>query len=219
LCKNIGYTQMRIPNLLEHDTLAETTSQAKSWVPLLGIQCHPDTKLFLCSLFSPVCLDRPIWPCRSLCNNVKDACQGHMSKYGYPWPDMLRCDKFPLDNDLCIGLQNDNKPDDRVCEPCNKPQTFVGIVDNYCSAEFALRVKVTDSVISEGFIKLTTDRRKRVYKQGDLRKRELRDLVLYMEDGEHCECSAVDEVRGQPNEYLLVMGRRVGDKMILSSVQ
>ena len=32
-----------------------------------NIKCHADTQLFLCSLFSPVCLERPIYPCRSLC--------------------------------------------------------------------------------------------------------------------------------------------------------
>ncbi len=64
LCQNLQYKQMRLPNLLEHDTIKEVTQQAKSWVPLVGIKCHADTKLFLCSLFSPVCLDRPIWPCR-----------------------------------------------------------------------------------------------------------------------------------------------------------
>ena len=103
LCQNLRYHQMRLPNLLEHDTIREVTQQAKSWVPLVGIRCHPDTKLFLCSLFSPVCLDRPIWPCRSLCSAIKTACEGHMNAHGYSWPDMLRCDKFPLDNDLCIG--------------------------------------------------------------------------------------------------------------------
>ncbi|KAK2153225.1 hypothetical protein LSH36_304g08008 [Paralvinella palmiformis] len=112
LCKNIGYTQMRLPNLLDHDTIREVTQQASSWVPLLGIRCHPDTKLFLCSLFSPVCLDHPIWPCRTLCEAVKNGCEALMLKYGFPWPEMLRCDKFPLDNDLCIGLQHDNKPGD-----------------------------------------------------------------------------------------------------------
>jgi len=45
--------------------------QAKQWVPLLGLQCHPDTQLFLCSLFSPICLDRPIYPCRSLCQVIE----------------------------------------------------------------------------------------------------------------------------------------------------
>ena len=58
---------MRLPNLVEHDTLHEVTQQSMSWIPLLNIKCHSDTQLFLCSLFSPVCLERPIYPCRSLC--------------------------------------------------------------------------------------------------------------------------------------------------------
>lgn len=112
LCHGIGYDKMRLPNLLEHDTLSEATEQASSWVPLLGIQCHPDTKLFLCSLFSPVCLpsvDRVIWPCRSLCQGVQAKCEGFLNRWGFPWPDMLNCDKFPLDNDLCITQQTHDK--------------------------------------------------------------------------------------------------------------
>jgi len=67
--------------------------------------------VFLCSLFAPVCLDRPVWPCRSLCEAVKAGCVDRMLKYGFPWPDMLRCDQFPLDNDLCVGLQHhDDQP-------------------------------------------------------------------------------------------------------------
>ena len=26
-----------------------------------------------------------------------------MATYGFPWPSMLDCDKFPLDNDMCIA--------------------------------------------------------------------------------------------------------------------
>lgn len=59
--------------------------------------------LFCPSPNSPVCLDRPIYPCRGLCERVRQGCEGRMKTYGYPWPDMLRCDKFPLDNDMCIG--------------------------------------------------------------------------------------------------------------------
>ena len=110
LCRAIGYRQMRLPNLLDHDSVKEATQQAGSWVPLLNIRCHPDTQVFLCSLFAPVCLDRPIWPCRTLCEAVKSGCEGRMLKYGFPWPEMLRCDKYPLDNDLCIGVRNDVKP-------------------------------------------------------------------------------------------------------------
>ena len=54
LCKNIGYTKMRLPNLLEHDTLQEASQQAASWIPLLNVNCHADSQLFLCSLFAPV---------------------------------------------------------------------------------------------------------------------------------------------------------------------
>ena len=57
LCKNIGYTKMRLPNLLDHDTLQEASQQAASWIPLLNVKCHEDTQLFLCSLFAPVSLD------------------------------------------------------------------------------------------------------------------------------------------------------------------
>ena len=54
LCRNIGYTKMRLPNLLEHDTMQEVSQQAASWVPLLNVKCHDDSQLFLCSLFAPV---------------------------------------------------------------------------------------------------------------------------------------------------------------------
>ena len=109
LCQNIGYTKMRLPNLLEHDTMEEVKEQARAWVSLKRLQCHQDTQLFLCSLFSPVCLPRHIWPCRSLCESVKRGCESRMSKYGYPWPEMLKCDKFPLDNDMCIMPQEHDK--------------------------------------------------------------------------------------------------------------
>lgn len=29
-----------------------------------------------------------------------------MSKYGYPWPHIVRCDQFPVDNDMCIMAQH-----------------------------------------------------------------------------------------------------------------
>ncbi|KAK6972972.1 secreted frizzled-related protein 5-like isoform X2, partial [Biomphalaria glabrata] len=63
LCHGIGYTRMLLPNILDHDSLNEVTQQAASWVPLVNINCHPDAKVFLCSLFSPVCLERLIYPC------------------------------------------------------------------------------------------------------------------------------------------------------------
>lgn len=68
-------------------------------------------QLFLCSLFAPVCLttlDREILPCRSLCVAVQHGCENRMRQYGFPWPDMLECSKYPLENDMCIRAVANN---------------------------------------------------------------------------------------------------------------
>lgn len=107
LCRGIEYQSMRLPNLLGHETVQEVLEQASTWIPLVQKQCHPDTRKFLCSLFAPVCiddLDEIIQPCHSLCEEVKESCAPVMSAFGFPWPDMLDCSRFPKDNDLCIPL-------------------------------------------------------------------------------------------------------------------
>ncbi|XP_013916626.1 PREDICTED: secreted frizzled-related protein 2-like [Thamnophis sirtalis] len=107
LCRGIEYPDMRLPNLLGHETMQEVLEQAGAWIPLVQKQCHPDTRKFLCSLFAPVCivdLDETIEPCHSLCEQVKNSCAPVMSAFGFPWPDMLDCSRFPQDNDLCIPL-------------------------------------------------------------------------------------------------------------------
>lgn len=107
LCHNVGYKKMVLPNLLEHETMAEVKQQASSWVPLLNKNCHIGTQVFLCSLFAPVCLDRPIYPCRWLCEAVRDSCEPVMQFFGFYWPEMLKCDKFP-DGDVCIAMTPPN---------------------------------------------------------------------------------------------------------------
>uniref|UniRef100_A0A8D0FHE4 Secreted frizzled related protein 1 n=1 Tax=Strix occidentalis caurina TaxID=311401 RepID=A0A8D0FHE4_STROC len=54
LCHSVGYDKMVLPNLLDHETMAEVKHQASSWVPLLNKNCHMGTQVFLCSLFAPV---------------------------------------------------------------------------------------------------------------------------------------------------------------------
>lgn len=107
LCHNVGYKRMVLPNLLEHETMAEVKQQASSWVPLLNKNCHIGTQVFLCSLFAPVCLDRPIYPCRWLCEAVRDSCEPVMQFFGFYWPEMLKCDKFP-EGDVCIAMTPPN---------------------------------------------------------------------------------------------------------------
>lgn len=102
LCNDVGYQNMSLPNMLGHDTVAEVKSQAEPWVYLRNVGCHSNTELFLCSLYAPVCLERPIYPCQSLCDAVKESCGPYLYKYGFQWPEILKCDKFPKDDGLCI---------------------------------------------------------------------------------------------------------------------
>lgn len=104
LCRNLAYKEMKLPNLLNHETMDEVKQQTLSWIPLLRKNCHPDLQRFLCSLFAPVCLEsspQPIYPCKSLCERVKNACEPVMIRAGYPWPGMLSCDPLPQ-NEMCI---------------------------------------------------------------------------------------------------------------------
>lgn len=36
---------MRLPNLLEHESLAEALQQSDAWNSLLKLHCHPDAKV------------------------------------------------------------------------------------------------------------------------------------------------------------------------------
>ncbi|XP_073910713.1 secreted frizzled-related protein 1 isoform X3 [Castor canadensis] len=143
LCHNVGYKKMVLPNLLEHETMAEVKQQASSWVPLLNKNCHIGTQVFLCSLFAPVCLDRPIYPCRWLCEAVRDSCEPVMQFFGFYWPEMLKCDKFP-DGDVCIAMTPPNateasKPQGTtVCPPCDNELKSEAIIEHLCASEFAI---------------------------------------------------------------------------------
>ncbi|XP_067655146.1 secreted frizzled-related protein 1-like isoform X2 [Haliotis asinina] len=214
LCQDIGYKRMRLPNLLDHDTLNEVTQQSRSWVPLLGIHCHPDVKLFLCSLFSPVCLERTIWPCRSLCESVKNACLVRMKYYKFDWPEMLRCDKFPVDNDLCIKQQNYNKPDNN-CTACKHPMTFEAIVDNNCRSQFVIRTGVAELQKRDADAIVVLKKKKKFYKKEEaLSKKDKKNMAFVIEGGASCQCDLLNDTRSK----FLIMGNKKDNKFVMSFV-
>uniref|UniRef100_A0AAU7EBV9 SFRP1/2/5 protein n=1 Tax=Terebratalia transversa TaxID=34513 RepID=A0AAU7EBV9_TERTR len=224
LCHDIGYTKMRLPNLLDQDTLKEVTHQAQSWVHLIRRQCHPDLKLFLCSLYSPVCLDRFIWPCRSLCEAVKKDCEAPMMKWGYPWPEMARCDKFPLDNDMCIQSIKGNTSAD-VCKACDQPDTIERILDGFCgpsstaapgkptavetSAEFVMKVKIRKFSFTGNYWKITTQKRKKDY-LGSLKKKEKKGK-LYIKANDISKVCGCNQLNNSRSTQYLIMGNKVKD--------
>lgn len=104
MCKNLDYNQTVFPNLLGHTTQSEAGPAIAQFNPLIKVKCSEDIRLFLCTVYAPVCtvLEKPIQPCRELCLSAKNGCESLMKKFGFQWPDQLDCNKFPV-TDLCVG--------------------------------------------------------------------------------------------------------------------
>nr|XP_045596951.1 secreted frizzled-related protein 5-like isoform X2 [Procambarus clarkii] len=204
LCSGIDYDKMRLPNLLEHDTLKEAQQQAGYWVPLLNLRCHPNTQLFLCSLFTPVCLESPIYPCRSLCEAVRSGCERRMQTYSFPWPEMLSCDKFPLDNDMCITVQHSAAPGpDGECPACSPVETYENILDNYCRADLVVKTRVKKQRRAQLVIKKS----RRIYKSMKSTEDERRALKrIRFSLTEEASCCSIAPSR----KPFLIMGRQLG---------
>uniref|UniRef100_A0A8C2K2S7 Secreted frizzled-related protein 1 n=1 Tax=Cyprinus carpio TaxID=7962 RepID=A0A8C2K2S7_CYPCA len=193
LCFNVGYKQMLLPNLLDHETIAEVKQQAVSWVPLVHKACHPGTQVFLCSLFAPVCLDTPIYPCRWLCEAVRDSCSPIMQAFGFPWPEMLNCDKFPL-TDVCLSM-NTTSSDDADKSP-------------------AIKTKIKEVKTDNLDRKVILQKKTKPVKLGTLKKQDLKKLVLYLKNGAGCPCQQLENL----GSNYLIMGRSVGKQYILTSI-
>ncbi|XP_072900461.1 secreted frizzled-related protein 2-like [Hemitrygon akajei] len=213
LCHGVGYSEMRLPNLLGHDTMKEVVQQAASWVPLLSKHCHPDTRKFLCSLFAPVCLSElqeAIQPCHSLCRDVRDSCAPVMLAFGFPWPEMLDCHRFPAGNDLCIPSANSEEEsvqqeESKICDPCKSEGEVEGdILANYCKTDFVLKVKVKDIVYLNGDARIDLEPRSRTLVAPESMDQS---EELWLAGGSACTC---DVLRDRSASHL-VMGQLQGE--------
>ncbi|KAA0703859.1 Secreted frizzled-related protein 1 [Triplophysa tibetana] len=195
LCFNVGYDKMMLPNLLEHDTVAEVKQQAGSWVPLVHKACHPGTQVLLCSLFAPVCLEKPLYPCRWLCEAVRDSCAPLMQAYGFPWPEMLNCDKFPQDDVLpCIAMNE--------------------TTSHSMAGPAVIKTKIKEVKIENLDRKLILQNKKKQFKLVTLKKQDLKKLVIYLKNGADCPCQQLDNL----GKNFLIMGRFVGQQYILTGI-
>ncbi|RZB39482.1 Fz and/or Frizzled domain containing protein [Asbolus verrucosus] len=101
LCTNLGYNMTGMPNLGGNDLQQEADYTLKSFSPLIQYGCSSQLKLFLCSVYVPMCTEKvanPIGPCRGLCENVRSRCYPVLKGFGFSWPDALNCSRFPVEN-------------------------------------------------------------------------------------------------------------------------
>ncbi|VDL91897.1 unnamed protein product [Schistocephalus solidus] len=74
--------------------------EVHQFYPLVKINCSADLRLFLCSLYAPICVPNWHWrlpACRSLCESARQGCTPVMRLYGFIWPERMNCDRFPED--------------------------------------------------------------------------------------------------------------------------
>ncbi|VDQ12889.1 unnamed protein product [Trichobilharzia regenti] len=118
-CQDLPYNITIFPNDMGHATQDDAAQEISQYTSLIRIKCSPSLKLFLCSLFFPVCtgMKRPLPPCRSLCEQNRKDCEPLMRGFQFEWPEIMNCDRFPEDS-LCIA---ENKTEKRV----SKEPSFV----------------------------------------------------------------------------------------------
>lgn len=85
----------------------------------------------------------------------------------------------------------------------------------------ALRVKLEDAIVSDSDMKLKVGKKKKAFKRGTLRSKELRDMIFYIENGAQCKCRLTEELLSDPKRsgHYLVMGSRKNDRLFLTFIE
>jgi frizzled protein 5/8 len=129
MCRGLDYNLTTMPNQFNHETQDDAAMEVRSRIgqtnfidshhvlcccfkaqqfwPLVEINCSKDLKFFLCSMYTPICIEgytKPVRPCKSVCQRVRIGCEKFMQKYGFDWPESMSCDAFPEygSDDVCM---------------------------------------------------------------------------------------------------------------------
>jgi frizzled 5/8 len=93
---------------MNHETQEEAGLEVHQFWPLVEIKCSSDLKFFLCSMYSPICIEdyhKPLPVCRSVCERAREGCEPIMEQYSFKWPEPMNCENFPKqggDDFLCM---------------------------------------------------------------------------------------------------------------------
>ena len=139
LCK--GYSHASFPNHLMDGVRTPEIAEAsvESYSVLLTSKCHPLLTNFLCLAYYPLCqkgLPFTVYPCRSICLDVKDKCLGYFKAIGLDWPKALTCEKFPTNATSSVCYQPSIPP--TVCETCAIQDKKKSVLNSVCRSEKSL---------------------------------------------------------------------------------
>ncbi|RWS29368.1 Frizzled-8-like protein [Leptotrombidium deliense] len=135
MCRGIGYNYTSMPNQFHHDTQEEAGLEVHQFWPLVEIQCSDDLRFFLCSMYTPICIDDyhgRLPACRSVCDRAKSGCAPIMRQYGFAWPERMNCEDLPPYGDQ-----------DHLCMDSKEGAAPAQTVDNFASVPSSISPTVT----------------------------------------------------------------------------
>lgn len=132
LCQDVPYNTTFMPNLLGHVRQEDAGLEVHQFYPLVKVECSPDLKYFLCSMYAPVCtnFDEALQPCKTLCLSAKKGCEDLMRKFGFQWPDSLACEGFP-EGGLCFDRNRTNDVPVTTTPPSNASTSTPSITQDH----------------------------------------------------------------------------------------
>jgi len=109
LCSSVGYNATRMPNLAGDELQEDANNNVVTFAPLIRFGCSPELQFFLCAVYAPMCVSglaespqseaqASIGPCRPLCQRVERSCAPILGQFGFEWPQVLDCSRFPETN-------------------------------------------------------------------------------------------------------------------------
>lgn len=115
-CSSLGYNKTMMPNALGQNSQEDVTPEINMYTPLIKLGCSPDLKLFLCTVYAPMCFDqangtRPLTlqPCRSLCESARRGCSDSIKQFNTEWPVALDCNRFKdREEGICVGKDDES---------------------------------------------------------------------------------------------------------------
>lgn len=120
LCKSLPYNRTRLPNNFEHETQAIVNRTLWDLAQRINsVVCSDDLIFFVCSMYLPICVEnhrikKPIKPCRSVCEKVKNDCQATVKSITGAESPLLAFPEFE-----CDGLEAYDKG------ICLTPKAFI----------------------------------------------------------------------------------------------
>lgn len=114
LCKSLPYNRTRLPNNFEQDTQSSVNRTLWDLAQRINeVVCSEDLLFFVCSLYLPICVEnqeikKPINPCRSVCEKVRNDCKiavESITGQKSPFKDFpeFECEKLEVyDKGICL---------------------------------------------------------------------------------------------------------------------